>query len=886
MSAAQANGVSDNGSDSNVPDGDALARLVAESDTGGRAPDGGFSRAVLLLVPLAWSLFQLWYASPLPYTLRIGVFNATEARAIHLAFAVFLVFTAYPAFRRSPRDRIPLIDWVLAFGAAFCAGYLFLFQTEVARRPGLPNTMDVVVAVAGVLFLLEAARRSLGIALPIVCGLFLLYAFLGPHLPGLLAHRGASLNRAASQYWLTTEGVYGVALGVSTAFVFLFVLFGALLERAGAGNYFIKVAFGLLGHLRGGPAKAAVLGSAATGLISGSSVANVVTTGTFTIPLMKRVGYPAVKAGAIEVSASVNGQIMPPVMGAAAFLIAEYVGIPYSEVVKHAIIPALLTYLSLFYVVDIEARRYGLAGLEQVRHRSVTMSLAIGGMTISGFIIFSAAVYYGIGWTRDVFGPAATWTVAIGTLVIYLILIAIRARFPDLESDDPEAMAVELPDAAGIAPAGIHYILPVFILVWCLMVEELSPGLSAFWGTAALLVLVATQRPLIALFRGDMHLTTHIREGMIDVVEGMNTGARNMIGIGVATAAAGIVVGTVALTGVGLVLSEIVISISGGNLLVMLLLTAVICMVLGLGMPTTANYVVVATLMAPVIVEAATLNGLAVALVAVHLYVFYFGLMADVTPPVGLASFAASAISRADPVMTGVQAFRYEIRTAILPLMFIYNHQLLLIGTDTWLQLILVVSCSLIAMLAFVSVTQAIFITRSRIWESAVLLLACFMIFRPGLFMEQVREPYLNAPGAEVVAIAEAAPENAFLRVEVAGTNLDGDDYTRLVQLPLGSADRPGAERLAGSGLQVMEFGGETQVLNAGFRTQAERLGLEAGQRVTRVLVPDPNAWAAEWTYVPALILIGLIGMVQWRRRDWDQPGMPRKRPALSSQGA
>lgn len=317
---------------------EALARMVAESDTGGRNPADRPSRLLLLIVPLAWSLFQLWYASPLPYRLGIGVFNATEARAIHLAFAVFLVFTAYPAFARSPRERIPLLDWGLALAGAFCAGYLFLYQTEVARRPGLPTTMDLVVAVAGMLFLMEAARRSLGIALPIVASLFLAYAFLGPHLPGLLAHRGASLSRAASQYWLTTEGVFGVALGVSTSFVFLFVLFGALLERAGAGNYFIKVAFGLLGHLRGGPAKAAVLGSAATGLISGSSVANVVTTGTFTIPLMKRTGYPAVKAGAIEVSASVNGQILPPVMGAAAFLIAEYVGIAYSEVVKHAII--------------------------------------------------------------------------------------------------------------------------------------------------------------------------------------------------------------------------------------------------------------------------------------------------------------------------------------------------------------------------------------------------------------------------------------------------------------------------------------------------------------------------------------------------------------------
>ncbi|RJL10004.1 C4-dicarboxylate ABC transporter [Paracoccus siganidrum] len=849
--------------------------MVAESDTGGRSPADRPTRLLLLLVPLAWSLFQLWYASPLPYQLGFGVFNATEARAIHLAFAIFLVFMAYPAFVGSPRDRVPVLDWVFALAGAFCAGYLYLYQTELARRPGLPTTMDLVVAVAGMLFLLEAARRSLGIALPIVGSLFLAYAFLGPHLPGLLAHRGASLSRAASQYWLTTEGVFGVALGVSTSFVFLFVLFGALLERAGAGNYFIKVAFGLLGHLRGGPAKAAVLGSAATGLISGSSVANVVTTGTFTIPLMKRTGYPAVKAGAIEVSASVNGQILPPVMGAAAFLIAEYVGIAYAEVVKHAIIPALLTYLSLFYVVDIEARKYRLSGLPRVRHRSGAVSLAIGGMTISGFILFSAAVYYGLGWTRSLFGASASWAVAIGTLAIYVALIAVRARFPDLEEDDPEKLAQGLPDAARIAPAGIHYALPVFILVWCLMVEELSPGLSAFYGTCALLFLVATQHSLIALFRGEADWIAPLKAGAVDVVEGLVTGARNMIGIGIATAAAGIVVGTVALTGIGLVLAELVITASGGNLLIMLLMTALICMVVGLGMPTTANYVVVATLLAPVIVEVATLNGLAVALVAVHLYVFYFGLMADVTPPVGLASFAASAISRADPLKTGVQSFRYEMRTAILPLIFIYNQQLLLIGISSWLHLVVVVVGSLIGMLIFVSVTQGIFVTRSRLWESAVLLFACFMMFRPGFFMDRIEDPYTDQPAAEIVALAEAVPQGGFLRFEVEGMDLSGQDYTRLAQLPMGEAGRPGAERLNAAGVQIMEFGGQVQVMNVAFRSQADRLGLEAGQNVSRVLLPNTDRMTAEWMYVPALLLIGLIGLLQWRRRDWDQPGMP-----------
>ncbi len=857
-----------------------LERLVAEADTGGRQPHSRAARTVLFVVPLLWALFQLWYASPLPFQLRIGVFNATEARAIHLAFAIFLVFAAFPATRKSPRDYVPWLDWIIGLIAAGCSAYLFVFQSELSARPGLPTTTDLVVGILGFVLLLEAARRSIGIALPIVCLLFLAYAYFGPYMPDLFAHRGASISRMATQYWLTSEGVFGVALGVSTAFVFLFVLFGSLLEKAGAGNYFIKVAFALLGHLRGGPAKAAVLGSGATGLISGSSVANVVTTGTFTIPLMKRVGYDPVKAGAIEVSASVNGQLMPPVMGAAAFLIAEYVGISYSEVVRHAIIPALLTYISLFYLVDIEARKANLKGLPRERSRSRLMSLALFGMTAAAFVLFCGLVYYGLGWTRTLFGSAASWAVGIGALAIYVGSVAFRSRYPDLEVDDPNATEVKLPDTLAVAPAGVHYLMPVFILVWCLMVEELSPGLSAFYGTCALMFLVVTQRPLVAFFRGSRQILSEFRAGFGDLLDGLVTGSRNMIGIAIATAAAGIVVGTVALTGIGLALTEIVITLSGGNLIIMLLMTAAICIVLGLGMPTTANYVVVATLIAPVIVDVATLNDVAVALVAVHLYVFYFGLMADVTPPVGLASFAASAISRADPVKTGVQAFAYEMRTAILPLVFIFNHQLLLIGVDNWVELVLVVTSALIGMLVFVSVTQQIFITRSRIYESAALLLACALLFLPGMFMDRIVPAMSDAPAENIVQIADEAAPGTFLRVEVAGIDLGGNDYTRVVRLPLGG-DGDGVERLADAGIQVTSFAGQTQLVNVRFRSQAERLGLEAGQTITRVLVPNTQRPPQELVYLPALLLIGIVVALQWRRRNWDQPGMP-KRPVAA----
>lgn len=290
-----------------------LEDMVASSDTGARKPLGAPGK-LLVGVAAAWSLFQLWIASPLPFIFRVGVFNATEARSIHLAFAMFLAFMAYPALKRSPRDRIPIQDWVLALVGAFCAAYIFLFYAELSDRPGSPILQDVIVGVVGILVLLEATRRALGPPLMIVAAVFIAYSLFGPYMPGILAHRGVSLNGLVNHQWLTTQGVFGIALGVSTSFVFLFVLFGALLDKAGAGNYFIKVAFSMLGHYKGGPAKAAVVASGMTGLISGSSIANTVTTGTFTIPMMKRVGFSSEKAGAVEVSSSVNGQIMPPVM--------------------------------------------------------------------------------------------------------------------------------------------------------------------------------------------------------------------------------------------------------------------------------------------------------------------------------------------------------------------------------------------------------------------------------------------------------------------------------------------------------------------------------------------------------------------------------------------
>ena len=852
-----------------------LQALIAESDTGGRAPTGVAGR-VLLLTALAWSLFQLWYASPLPFLLGVFILNDTEARAIHLAFALFLAFTAYPALRSSSRRRVPVTDWLFGLAGAVCGGYLFLFYRALSTRPGLPTTADLVTSVAGLLLLLEAARRTLGPALTIIAVVFIAYIFGGPYLPEVMSHKGASVSRAMSQLWLTTEGVFGVALGVSTSFVFLFVLFGSLLERAGAGNYFVQLSFAALGHLRGGPAKAAVVSSGLTGIISGSSIANVVTTGTFTIPLMKRVGYPATKAGAVEVAASVNGQIMPPVMGAAAFLIAEYVGISYVEVVKHAFLPAIIAYLSLFYIVHLEAVKADLRGLPRARQRTWTAAAASIGMTAAGLVIVAAIVYYGVGWTKTVFGAAATWILTLAIVAVYVALISYRARFPDLALDDPQTAIVRLPEAGIVARTGLHFLLPVVVLVWCLMVEALSPGLSAFWATLIMIGILATQRPLTAWFRRQPVVGAAFTAGGRDLLEGLVAGARNMIGIGVATAAAGIVVGTVTLTGVGLVMTELVDLLSGGNLMVMLVLTAVICLVLGMGLPTTANYIVVATLMAPVVVELAAKNDLAVSLVAVHLFVFYFGLMADVTPPVGLASFAASAISGASPIATGVQAFRYEMRTALLPFIFIFNHELLLIGVASVWHGVLIGVGSLLAMVLFVAATQRHFLVPSRWYETAALLLVAFALFRPGFFMDTVAPPYQEVPASRIVAAAGAEPSNGYLRMRVAGETLAGREVEKTVRMPLG-APGEGAERMRRSGLIVREQDGRTEIASVAFGSTARKLGLDQGWEVKAVEVPAQRP-RKEWVWLPALGLLGVVGALQLRRGRI--PGAYTRRPS------
>jgi TRAP transporter 4TM/12TM fusion protein len=837
--------------------------LVQEADLGGRKPSGP-ARQVLAATCIVWSLVQLWYASPLPFTFNTLVLNTTEIRSVHLAFALFTAYLAYPFRKSSPRDRIPLQDWIFAFVAAACGAYLYVFYREIATRPGQPIVADYVVAVAGVLMLLEATRRVVGPPLAIIALVMLGYAFAGPWMPDVVAHKGISLTKAVSHYWLTTEGVFGVALGVSASYIFLFVLFGSLLEKAGAGNYFIKVAFAFLGHMRGGPAKAAVVSSGLMGMISGSSVANVVTCGTFTIPLMKRVGYPAEKAGAIETAAGVDGQIMPPVMGAAAFLMAEYVGVPYSEIVKNAFLPAAISYIALFYIVHLEACKAGIEGLPKPPGAAPMLRLAGIVMTLAAIVVLANVLEVGLGWLKQALGGAATWIVLGFLAGAYVLILRVVAAEPDLTIDDPNAPVISIPPLKETLLAGLHFLLPVALLIWSLLVENLSPGLSAFYATMFLIVILLTQKPLTAMFRRERVSRRHYAEGWHDLVDGLERGARNMIGIALATAAAGIIVGTVSVTGLGLVMTDLVETISTGNVIAMLLLVALICLILGMGMPTTASYIVVSTLMAPVVVELGAQSGLVVPLVAVHMFVFYFGLMADVTPPVGLASFAAAAISRADPIRTGLTAFWYSIRTGILPFVFVFNPTLLMIGIESWWHLVMVIVMAIVAMLLFAAGTQNWFLTRSRWYESVALLLVTFTLLRPGFWLDQMLPPYDVVPARQLAERAAAARPGEGLRVRVEGMTLEGKDVKKTVLLPLGS-EGDGAKRIEASGLKTMVAPDSIQVAAVGLNSRADKAGFEQGLRITAIEVPAKRP-AKEWIYVPALVLAGLVMLIQRRR--------------------
>ncbi|WP_306133381.1 TRAP transporter permease [Roseivivax marinus] len=899
-----------------------LDELVASTDAGGRSPSGPVG-LFITAVALMWSLFQLWIASPLPFMIGVGVFNNTEARAFHLAFAIFLGFMAFPAARTpfqlglgvvvpalltalfwigsggsawwvlligalviagvvlgSPKDRVAPWEWAMAICGAGASLYIYFNYDGISSRVGAPITQDIVVGVVGILLLLEATRRSLGPALMIVATVFLAYTFLGPYMPQLIAHSFKSLGVVMNHQWITTQGVFGIALGVSTSFVFLFVLFGSLLDKAGAGNYFIQVAFSLMGHLKGGPAKAAVVSSAMTGLISGSSIANVVTTGTFTIPLMKKVGFKSEKAGAVEVASSVNGQIMPPVMGAAAFLMVEYVGIPYFDVVKHAFLPAVISYIALVYIVHLEALKQGMQGLPRAYTPKPIVQRLIGtAFIIAAICALSFIVYYGMGWIRAAFPDTAGWILFVLLTAVYvgLVYIASKETIPELETESSGQQTLPLPGPT--VRSGLHFILPVVVLVWALMVDRLSPGLSAFYAATYMIFILLTQRPLLAMFRGQGQFGRAFRNGCFDLLDGLVTGARNMIGIGIATATAGIIVGAVSQTGVGSALADVVEVLSGGNILAILFLTAILSLILGMGLPTTANYIVVSALLAPVIVTLGQQNGLIVPLIAVHLFVFYFGIMADVTPPVGLASFAAAAVSGGDPIKTGAVAFFYSLRTAALPFLFIFNTQLLLIDV-TWIQGIFVFIIATIAMLLFAAATQGWFFAKNRIWEGVALMLIAFTLFRPGFWMDMVYPPYDPVPPTQIEQAAEGTPVGEPLRLRISGVNEIGEplEFTALLNMPEGET---GAERLENAGLMFREDGDSLIIDDVAFDSPAQDAGLDWDQEVLRVLQPQwqPSKYLM---FIPAFLLLALVIWAQRGRGERDEAERRKKRAATA----
>lgn len=853
--------------------------MVAEADTGGRVPSIAWQYRLILGTCIAWSLFQLYIASKVPGVVAqatgIGIFAniVAQARYVHLAFAIMLATLAFPLFKTSPRDRIPWYDWILLILGVGACLYLVVFRFEIADRPGLWTPTDIWVSSIGMVVLMVAVYRSLGLPLVIIASCFIAFAFFGGYSEwarNITNYGGASLSKALGHYWMQTEGVFGVALGVSTTMIFLFVLFGALLDRAGGGNWFIKVAIALLGSLRGGPAKASVLSSMMTGMISGSSIANTVTTGTFTIPLMKRIGFPAEKAGAVEVASSTNGQLTPPVMGAAAFLMVEYVNIPYIDVVKHAFLPAVISYIALLYIVHLEALKMKMQGLKKAgRHIGPLMILIL---FLSGFIFLGLATFAMI-WIRALLDPIMGDSIyaAIGIVaLLYLFLLYVSSRYPDVEMDDPEA-ELSAPRLTPTLLGGAYFALPIFILVWNLMVrteslDRLSPALSAFWATIFMIIVGLTHKPIKAAFRGQGPIA-EFASGWRDFVDGLILGARNMIGIGVATGAAGIIVGTISLTGAHQVIGQVIEVLSGGNLMILLILVAVLSLILGMGLPTTANYIVVSSLMAPVIVSVGAQQGLIVPLIAVHMFVFYFGILADDTPPVGLAAYAAAAISRGDPIQTGVQGFAYDIRTALLPFMFIFNTDLLLIDVGLW-KAVLVFAVSLTAMLVFAAATQGYFIARNRIWETVALLFIAFMLFRPDFWQDLVTEKYQSADGPAAIALMDSAVQGKELRLTVEGPDFDTAEV-RPVTIVVPAIPGDGAAALDAQGLTVIEEDGRL-LLEEPFpgTPHFETLGTEydfygdSPVVITSVQIEN-DRFPKEVFWIPALILLAGLVLVQ-----------------------
>jgi len=871
---------------------------------------------IIAAIAIIWSLYQIFLASPLP--LAADLVNIK--RPIFLAFAFLMCFLMFPVTRQRGKGRIPVHDVVLALVAAGSAMYLAVMHEELSLRPGRMLSMELfglsipyelLMGLLGVVLLLEATRRSIGLPLVIVALTFLVFTRYGQDLSNVLymlggiflalgtiqfvrqrmvgaaillmlgavivfhavttdaplveiSHKGRSFDSLVNYMWYEKEAIFGIPIDVAVSFVFLFVLFGALLDKAGAGRYFLDLAFAMVGRFRGGPAKAAILASGMTGSISGSSIANVVTTGTFTIPVMKRTGFPAIKAGAIEVAASTNGQIMPPVMGAAAFVMAEFIGISYFDVIVAAVIPAVISYMALFYISHLEALKLGLKGMPQ----SDIPPLKSTFLTGVHYIVPIFILVYLLIIERMTAGSAVFWCILWMMLTMFM-----ERAFAESVSTRDRLLSY-------LAPLALFLFLVSLMAAGVFTTErgEDTMRIAEAVGWSLLLgVGVFMARLAQRYYLEDAGETVAaMKEGFTTVVSGLVAGARNMVGIGIAIATAGIIVGAVAASGLSNNLSGLVQGIAGGNIVILLLMTAVLALVLGMGLPTTANYIVVAGILAPVLVEVGGAAGYAMPLIAVHLFVFYYGLMADSTPPVCLAAFAASAISRADPLRTGVQSFMYDIRTAVLPMVFIFNTELLLIGVDSVTIGVMVFVVSLIAILAFSTLTQGYFITRVRWYEGVMLAAICLMLFRPELFMDRFYPDWKQVSVEEFAAGELEIPEGRIVRFQVTQQTAYGERY-RMYRLEAPPPDRPIAQGY-GLILEPDPDDPDRYAVTVRFGTPAAEAGMKSMQDyVTGMQVEQVGAPSKRWVYPFAFLLVGMLVVSQlYRVRREQRSTKPR----------
>ena len=749
----------------------------------------GLHLKIVLGIAILWTFFQLWYASPFPFWFNIGMFKGLPARAIHLGFALTLTFLIFPVARGK---KISIYDVLISLVAAFCCLYIYIFYDDLVNRGGIllvkeifgfKVPVEIIIGTIGILILLEATRRAIGLPLVIIAICFLLFSYFGQYAPDIISHGGLSLKRLVGFQWFDQEAIFGIPIGVSVDFIFLFVLFGALLETAGGGKYFLDLAFAMVGKMRGGPAKAAILGSGMTGMISGSSIANTVTTGTFTIPIMKKTGFSKEKAGAIEVSSSVNGQIMPPVMGAAAFVMASFIGVTYFEVVKHAFLPAIISYIALFYISHLEALKLGLKGMD--------------------------------------------------------------------ESDVPHLKKTFL--------SGLHHLIPIFVLIYLLVYMRYTASYSIFYATLSLILVNLVNRLI-----KNSDFKTGLADWYNQTVVGFQKGAINMVGVGIAIATAGIIVGAVGSTGLSTNLIIVIETIARDNVIILILLTIVLCLLLGMGLPTTANYVVVASLMASVLVDVGNASGFIFPLIAVHLFVFYFGLMADVTPPVGLASYAAAAISGGDPLKTGLQAIWYSLRTGILPIVFLFNHELLLIGVDNVWHAILVVITSLIGILVFTAATQRWFINKLKFYEVIVFLIISLSFLAPDFvldkFYPKFNEQKLSAK------IIQNLTFNPSQEVHIKVTRLTGyGERYKLFVVDKGKFKKEYSFEEYGATL--IDQNNQLVVDKLNWKGEAKKSGIQMGDIISNLKIENLNRPSKRLVYPCAFIALLIFGYINYKRK-------------------